>query len=89
MTSQCQQCDYKFACHGECPKNRFIKTRAGEPGLNYLCAGWHKFFSHVDKSMAYIARAMGHPVAHGKFSDSVLMAHRAKQAQQTTFETKF
>ncbi|MEZ8229107.1 anaerobic sulfatase maturase [Vibrio splendidus] len=88
MTSQCQQCDYKFACHGECPKNRFIKTRAGEPGLNYLCAGWHKFFSHVDKSMAYIARAMGHPVAHGKFSDSVLMAHRAKQAQQTTFETK-
>ncbi len=52
LTSQCQQCDYQFACYGECPKNRFIKTRNGEPGLNYLCAGWKKFFSHADKALA-------------------------------------
>ncbi|MFA0519859.1 anaerobic sulfatase maturase, partial [Vibrio sp. 10N.222.55.E8] len=45
--------------------------------------------SHVDKSMAYIARAMRHPVAHGKYSDSVMMARRAELAKQTTFETKF
>ncbi|MGF1696041.1 anaerobic sulfatase maturase [Vibrio lamellibrachiae] len=72
LTTQCQTCDYQFACHGECPKNRFIRTKSGEAGLNYLCAGWHKFFSHVDKSLAYILRATKHPVAHGKFSDAIL-----------------
>jgi len=86
LTTQCQQCDYQFACHGECPKNRFIKTRSGEAGLNYLCAGWNKFFAHADQSLAYILRATAHPVAHGKFSDAEL---RAKQAKAPVFETKF
>ncbi|HIF9408432.1 TPA: anaerobic sulfatase maturase [Photobacterium damselae] len=69
LTKQCQNCDYLFACYGECPKNRFIRTAEGEPGLNYLCAGWKKFFSHADKSLAYILRLLGHPVVHGQFSD--------------------
>ncbi len=86
LTTQCQQCEYQFACHGECPKNRFIRTSSGEPGLNYLCAGWKKFFSHVDKSLAYILRATGHPVQHGKFSDEAL---RHAQGQRSIFETKF
>ncbi|MFA0086775.1 anaerobic sulfatase maturase [Vibrio sp. 10N.261.51.F12] len=76
LTSQCQTCDYKFACHGECPKNRFIRTKSGEPGLNYLCAGWHKFFAHADKALAYILRAAGHPVVHGKFNDEALKKQR-------------
>ncbi len=40
------------ACRGECPKHRFLKTEQGEPGLNYLCKGYQKFFSHIDKYIA-------------------------------------
>jgi len=47
----CRECDVRFACHGECPKHRFIKTPYGEDGLNYLCAGYKKFFRHVDPYM--------------------------------------
>src|SRR5512136_2105226 len=47
----CLQCDVRFACHGECPKNRFVETPDGEPGLNYLCAGFKTFFHHVDFPM--------------------------------------
>lgn len=51
----CLECDVRFACHGECPKNRFIATPDGEPGLNYLCAGWQAFFHHIDRPMRIMA----------------------------------
>jgi uncharacterized protein len=51
----CLECDVRFACHGECPKNRFIETPDGEPGLNYLCAGFKAFFHHVDFPMKLMA----------------------------------
>jgi uncharacterized protein len=51
----CRECDVRFACHGECPKNRFILTPDGEPGLNYLCAGFKQFFHHVDFPMKIMA----------------------------------
>jgi uncharacterized protein len=51
----CRECDVRFACHGECPKNRFIPTPDGEPGLNYLCAGYKAFFHHVDPPMRFMA----------------------------------
>ena len=47
----CRSCDVRFACHGGCPKNRFTTTPAGEPGLNYLCAGYKHFFGHIDEAM--------------------------------------
>ncbi len=51
----CLECDVRFACNGECPKHRFIKTPDGEPGLNYLCAGYKMYFHHVDPFMRFMA----------------------------------
>ncbi len=47
----CRECEVRFACKGECPKNRFANTPEGEPGLNYLCAGYRRFFNHIDPYM--------------------------------------
>ena len=54
LPKQCIQCEYRFACHGECPKHRFLKSKEGESGLNYLCSGYKKFFSHVDPFMQFM-----------------------------------
>jgi uncharacterized protein len=51
----CHQCEVRFACHGGCPKNRFIHSPDGDPGLNYLCAGYKAFFNHVDRPMKKMA----------------------------------
>ncbi|MFY9201401.1 MAG: SPASM domain-containing protein, partial [Methanosarcina flavescens] len=51
----CCECDVLFACQGECPKNRFLATSTGEPGLNYLCKGWKAFFHHIDFPMKLMA----------------------------------
>jgi uncharacterized protein len=51
----CRECAVRFACHGECPKHRFLNAPDGEPGLNYLCAGYKKFFTHIDSPMRTMA----------------------------------
>ena len=56
----CRECEVRFACHGECPKNRFIVTPDGEPGLNYLCAGYKAFFNHIDPPMRVMADLLQH-----------------------------
>jgi uncharacterized protein len=65
LPPQCMKCEVRFACHGECPKNRFTTTTAGDPGLNYLCAGWYKFFTHIDHPMKIMVSLMraGRPAA--------------------------
>ncbi|MCB9135112.1 MAG: anaerobic sulfatase maturase [Anaerolineales bacterium] len=55
LPQYCRQCEVRFACHGGCPKNRFIHTPDGEAGLNYLCAGYKAFFNHVDAPMKMMA----------------------------------
>ncbi len=51
----CQVCGVRALCNGECPKNRFLQTPEGEPGLNYLCAGYQRFFSHCQPFVAQVA----------------------------------
>jgi uncharacterized protein len=56
LPSYCRACEVSFACHGECPRNRFLRTPGGdEEGLNYLCAGYRLFFHHVDRHMRIMA----------------------------------
>jgi len=54
----CLECDVRFACHGGCPKDRFVETPGGEPGLNYLCAGYKTFFHHVAGPMQTMAELL-------------------------------
>jgi serine-type anaerobic sulfatase-maturating enzyme len=55
----CLECEVRFACHGGCPKDRFIETPEGAPGLNYLCAGYKAFFHHVDRPMRLMSALLG------------------------------
>lgn len=54
LPKQCRECDFLFACYGECPKNRFVKDKYGNPGLNYLCKGYYQFFNHVAPYMDFM-----------------------------------
>jgi uncharacterized protein len=47
LTRQCQACDVRRLCNGGCPKDRFVESRDGDPGHNYLCDGLYFFFDHV------------------------------------------
>jgi uncharacterized protein len=51
LPAYCRQCEVRFACNGECPKHRFLKTPDGEDGLNYLCPAYKRFFTHIDEPM--------------------------------------
>ena len=51
----CQKCGVRSMCNGECPKNRFLRTLDGEPGLNYLCAGYKSFFTHCKPFVSEVA----------------------------------
>ena len=55
LPQYCLDCEVRFVCNGGCPKNRFIETPDGEPGLNYLCEGYRHFFNHIDRPMKIMA----------------------------------
>ncbi len=77
LPQYCLDCDVRFACHGECPKNRFLTTPDGEPDLNYLCAGFKQFFHHVDLPM----RIMVGLIRRGRQAAEVMQLLPAQEAK--------
>jgi uncharacterized protein len=65
LPKYCLECDVRFACHGECPKHRFIRTPEGDPGLNYLCQAYKRFFTHSGPAMRKMTELLrsGRPAA--------------------------
>jgi len=72
----CKECPVLFACYGECPRNRFIETPDGEPGLNYLCAGYKAFFQHIAAPM----EAMADLLRQGRPAEDIMWACRTPWA---------
>jgi uncharacterized protein len=77
LPAYCHQCPVRFACHGGCPKDRFITTPDGEPGLNYLCAGYKAFFQHIDRPM----RMMTELLRRGRAPSEIMQLYAAQDAQ--------
>ena len=82
LPDYCRRCAVRFVCNGECPKNRFLKTPEGEPGLNYLCAGYREFFRHIDGPM----RFMAHELRSGRAADGIMKYTKNGQIPQVVFK---
>ena len=78
LPQYCLDCEVRFACHGGCPKNRFIETPSGEPGLNYLCAGYKHFFNHVDRPMRMMAGLLN----QGRAPAEIMQVYAAEDTQR-------
>ena len=86
LPEYCRGCEVRFACNGGCPRERFIETPDGEPGLNYLCAGYKLFFNHIDRPM----RIMADLLRRGRYADEVMaiQAEETKRLQQAIAKAK-
>ena len=80
----CRECEVLFACHGECPKNRFVISPEGEPGLNYLCAGYKRFFRHIDRPLKILAELL----RRGLPAEQVMQVLAQENAAPATPSTK-
>jgi uncharacterized protein len=80
LPKYCVECEVRYACHGGCPRNRFIQTPDGEEGLNYLCAGYKYFFKHVERPMQMMANL----VRNGRYADEIMSLY-APEKPATTF----
>jgi uncharacterized protein len=76
LPKYCRECEVLFACYGECPRNRFSETPEGEPGLNYLCAGYKAFFRHIDRPL----RTMAGLIRSGRFADEIMTMETGEPA---------
>ena len=75
----CIECEVRYACHGGCPRNRFIQTPDGEEGLNYLCAGYKHFFKHVERPMQIMANL----VRSGRYADEIMSLYAPEKPAAT------
>jgi uncharacterized protein len=80
----CRECEVLFVCNGECPKNRFVTTPDGEPGLNYLCAGYKMFFKQVDPQMKIMANLL----RQGRCADEIMQKNTPQGEVHATGGTK-
>jgi uncharacterized protein len=78
LTRQCQDCKVRHLCNGGCPKDRFLDSRDGQPGHNYLCAGLEKFFMHTGPAFA----AMATLLQQGKAPSDVMATVKADDARR-------
>ena len=76
LPRQCVECDVRFVCHGGCPKDRFKDDMYGEPGHNYLCAGYQRFFRHVMGPM----RMMQTLLQANRAPAEIMLAYAAEDA---------
>ena len=60
LPAYCWACEVRDMCNGGCPKNRFLRTPEGEAGLNYLCAGYKRFFTACRPFIAALAALRPH-----------------------------
>ncbi len=80
----CRECGFRSICNGECPKNRFLETPDGEPGLNYLCEGYRAFFTHADRPM----RIMADLLRRGRYADEVMQILAAEERSRKSGSVK-
>ncbi len=81
LPNYCRECEVRFACHGECPRNRFIIAPDGEPGLNYLCAGYKLFFKHIDPAMKIMANLL----REGRWADEIMQLYAAQESMTAQY----
>jgi uncharacterized protein len=82
LPDYCRRCEVRFACHGECPKNRFIDTPDGEPGLNYLCPAYKHFFKSIDPYMKTMVKLLNAHRAPAEIMD--LLSERDREIARRT-----
>lgn len=86
LTAQCRACTYRFACHGECPKNRFALSRDGEAGHNYLCSGYYRFFEHAAPYMDYMKQCLMQQRSPGLVMQAIALGQLPRPTSIENFE---
>lgn len=79
LPGECRECRFLFTCHGECPKNRVLATRNGEPGLNWLCDGLKAFFAHTERPMQLMAGLL----SRGQSAGSIMRILAEEEGRRT------
>ncbi len=78
LPGYCRECEVRFACNGECPKHRFLRTPDGEYGLNYLCAGYKRFIRQIDRHMRTMTALLNARRAPAKIMDLLALDERRR-----------